>query len=50
MDTAQIWIDVWKSVDPDHPQLKILEKTISGNSISNLLGRLFGLRRSLFDK
>jgi len=46
LDAAQSWVDLWKSVEPDHHDLKVFQHRIKAGSISGrLLSLLTGLRR-----
>lgn len=45
LHAAQRWLDFWKSVEPDHQELKLLQKRIDARSISHVLPLLTGRRR-----
>lgn len=46
LNAAQSWVDVWKSVEPDHDDLEMLQQRIKVRSIPDrLLNWLTGLRR-----
>ena len=46
LDAAQSWVDLWKSVEPDHHDLKVFQQRIKARSIPDrLLYLLTGLRR-----